>query len=116
MSISPFIYLHPLAVQPIMLNGDPLLDSRDFDQGSSAEPLADELSEASWATRDLRISFEGDTEASTVSYLSTVTVHRAIQEGGYIVEIPARELDDPPDRLEVAAASHSNDEIELIAP
>mmetsp|Transcript_12620 Transcript_12620/g.18130 ORF Transcript_12620/g.18130 Transcript_12620/m.18130 type:complete len:206 (+) Transcript_12620:2793-3410(+) len=50
----------------------------------------------------LRGSWEGETEASTSSYLSDLeicSVHsqQEQQRTGYILEIPFRELDDPPD-------------------
>ena len=53
--------------------------------------------------------FEGDTVASTASYMLEVEVtrmgQRAPQVDGYLVEIPVRELDDPPDGSDDEAAS-----------
>jgi len=59
--------------------------------------------------RRTSISLEGDTVASTASYMSEVEVtrmgQRAPQVDGYLVEIPVRELDDPPDGSDDEAAS-----------
>jgi hypothetical protein len=50
---------------------------------------------------DQETNLEGDTVTSTASYLLEVMVQRVNQEPsqvvGFVVEIPDRELDDPPD-------------------
>mmetsp|Transcript_24137 Transcript_24137/g.34595 ORF Transcript_24137/g.34595 Transcript_24137/m.34595 type:complete len:210 (+) Transcript_24137:4617-5246(+) len=62
------------------------------------------------------IAFEGNTVASTVSYMSEVEVmmlgHGTPQVEGYLLEIPVRELDDPPDGNVEEAASLGDNEIE----
>mmetsp|Transcript_14002 Transcript_14002/g.20040 ORF Transcript_14002/g.20040 Transcript_14002/m.20040 type:complete len:81 (+) Transcript_14002:300-542(+) len=63
------------------------------------------------------IEFEGNTVASTASYMSEVEVtllrHGIPQVEEFLLEIPVRELDDPPDDGNVEeATSMSDSEIE----
>jgi len=67
----------------------------------------------SWQ-EELSSQRRGDTAASTSSYLSVVSISRmgdnqGIASGDYVVEIPIRELDDPPDVSDWEAASHDSE-------
>jgi len=60
--------------------------------------------------------WEGDTEASSRSFLSQVELYRIesneLQLEGHVMEIPFRELDDPPDGRMEAASLGQDSEIE----
>ena len=110
-------------------NGNSIADSASddyaiyFDSGDSTAPNHSVGSEAldgedtrSWQA-EADGQWEGNTEASTRSFLSQVDVYRLdtneFQLEGHVIEIPIRELDDPPDnRAEEAASLGRDSEIE----
>ena len=84
----------------------------DRNQGSSLssnEESSGVISRESWSGQ-----LGDDTEASTSSYLSELEIHSVQSHSvrlreDYVVEIPIRELDDPPDGGDRDAASHDGE-------
>mmetsp|Transcript_21403 Transcript_21403/g.30644 ORF Transcript_21403/g.30644 Transcript_21403/m.30644 type:complete len:197 (-) Transcript_21403:267-857(-) len=74
--------------------------NQDQSGGYYADAYEGNMTSAANGNRN-SIDFEGDTAASTASYMSEVEVIRmgqgVPQVEGFLVEIPVRELDDPPD-------------------
>lgn len=110
--------LQSLAVQ--LETDHDLATTRDDYTAFSREAEQSETSivqtEGSFSSHLPSQAFEGDTNASTSSYLSEVVVSRVpvnyAQLVGVEIVIPVRALDDPPDRNEDAAASLRSSETE----
>ena len=83
------------------------------DQVESSSRDGEDYSMPSADNEQVSSGFEGDTVASTASYLTAIEVvrmaNREPQTEGFVVEIPMRELDDPPDAREYGLPQYDRD-------
>jgi hypothetical protein len=100
-------------VQSVPMQGNATQDQQEASMSTSFDNLDSYYGHQTLITDYLQVRpLDGDTAASSGSYMSRVEVQRVddggrpiLQLEGHILEIPIRELDDPPDTEGMDAAS-----------